>query len=336
MVDVARRAGVSIATVSRVINGTGDVAAETEMHVRKAIAEMNYRPSATARGLASKRTNMIGFITSEIATPFFAPILRGIEAGAREAGLGLLINCTQGEPGKTEGYQRHLGPHNTDGLLVFAGTLDDHELAYLHDTGFPVVLLHQAPPNLLDIPYVTFENKAGTRKIIDHLIDVHGYHRIAFLRGPENQEDSAWREAGYREALEAHDIPFDPSLVGFGSFDKNIAQIPIEKWLQDGQTFDAVFSGDDEAASGVILVLQRHGIKVPEDVAVVGFDDVHLANYLMPSLTTVRAPIESAGREAVRQVIRIINGEEPQPLTLLPTELVVRHSCGCQEQGGET
>jgi DNA-binding LacI/PurR family transcriptional regulator len=335
MADVARRAGVSTATVSRVINGTAEVAAGTASRVRRAIAELNYRPSAAARGLASRRMNLIGLLTSAIATPFFTSILRGIEAGATEAGLGLLINCTQGEPGAEDGYQRYLGPHNTDGLLVFAGTLDDGELAYLHDAGFPVVLLHQAPPPSLDIPYVTFENKDGTRSLIDHLIDAHGYRRIAFLRGPENQEDSRWREAGYRESLTAHDTPFDPNLIGFGGFDKELAQETIQRWLREGREFDAVFAGDDEAALGVILTLREHGKRVPEDVAVVGFDDVHLAHHLMPPLTTVRAPIESAGREAVRQLIRIIGGDEPDALTLLPTELVIRRSCGCPEQGGE-
>ena len=333
--DVAERAGVSIATVSRVINRTAPVAEETSARVRAAIAELNYRPSAAARGLASQRTHLIGFVASEISAPFFTPILRGIEAGAREAGLGLLIHCTQDEPSPAPGFHRPMGPHNTDGLLVFTGSLEDRELAYLYEIGFPMVLLHQTPPDALDIPYITFENKSGARKLVDHLIRVHGCRRIAFLRGPENQEDSYWRELGYREALEAHGIPYDPALVDCGMFDWRHAQPPVERWLREGLQMDAIFAGDDDSATGVIMALQRAGKRVPEDLAVVGFDDVHLAHYLMPPLTTVRAPVEQAGREAVRQLVRLVNEGEADELVLLPTELIVRRSCGCNLSEGE-
>ncbi len=329
--DVAKRASVSIATVSRVVNQTAPVAAKTAARVRTAIAELNYHPSAAARGLASKRTRLIGLLTTEISTPFFTPILRGMEAGAREAGLGLMIYCTQNEPSPAPGFHRPMGPHNTDGLVVFANSLEEAELVHLHRMGFPVVLLHQTPPNSLNIPYVTFENKSGARKLIDHLIEEHGYQRIAFLRGEENHEDSYWREMGYREALQAHGIAFDPTLVAMGGFHQKEAQISIDEWLKQGVQFDAVFAGDDEAAIGVIIALHRAGKRVPEDVAVVGFDDVHLAHYPIPipPLTTVRAPVEQAGREAVRQLIRLIHTHQADELVLLPTELVIRHSCGC-------
>jgi DNA-binding LacI/PurR family transcriptional regulator len=215
-------------------------------------------------------------------------------------------------------------------LLVFAASLEDVELVHLYEMDFPVVLLHQSPPDGMNIPYVTIENKAGARELVNHLIEVHAYRRIAFLRGPENHEDSYWRELGYREALESHDIPFDPALVATGGFDKEIAQFAIEQWLQQGAPIDAVFAGDDEAATGVIAALQRAGKRVPEDFAVVGFDDVHLADYLMPPLTTVRAPIEQTGREAVRQLVSLLRTGEADPLVLLPTELVIRRSCGCE------
>ncbi len=327
--DVAERANVSIATVSRAINHTAPVSEKTTARVQAAIVALNYRPSAAAKGLASQKTNLIGLLTTEISAPFFAPILRGIEAGARETGFGLLIYCTQGEPVPETGFHRPMGPHNTDGLLVFAGSLEETELIYLHRVSFPVVLLHQSPPESLNIPYVTSENKSGARKLIDHLIETHGHRRIAFLRGPENHEDSYWRELGYRESLEAHGIPFDPALVAMGGFDKEMAQVPVERWLREGVQMDAVFAGDDEAATGVIAALGRAGKRVPEDIAVVGFDDVHLADYLMPALTTVRAPIEQVGSEAVRQLVRLIHTGQADDLVLLPTELVIRRSCGC-------
>jgi DNA-binding LacI/PurR family transcriptional regulator len=329
--DVARRAGVSIATVSRVINGTAPVAEGTAARVRAAIAALNYVPRAAARSLASRRTDTLGLLLPKISGYFFPPLLRGIEAGARENGFGLLIHSTQDRGDPAGGPRRPLGEHNTDGLLVFTDSLDEAELTRLHTIGFPMVLLHQSPPHGLDIPCVTFENKGGARKLVEHLIETHDYRRIAFLRGPEEHEDSYWREMGYREALAAHAIPFDPTLVATGGFDEEEAQVPVERWLQDGVEIEAIFAGDDEAASGAIAALRRAGKRVPEDVAVVGFDDSPIAHHLTPlPLTTVRAPIEEAGLAAARQLARLIRTGQADPLVLLPTELVVRRSCGCR------
>jgi len=326
--DVARRAGVSIATVSRVINATTPVAEATAARVRAAIAALNYVPRAAARSLASRRTNTLGLLLPEISGYFFPPLLRGIEAGARENGFDLLIYSTQGWGDTAGGLRRPLGEHNTDGLLVFPDSLDEAELIRLHSIKFPMVLLHRSPPDALDVPCVTFENKAGARKLVEHLIEVHGYQRIAFLRGPEGHEDSYWREMGYREALAAHGILCDPRLVAQGGFDEDEAQAPVEQWLSEGADIEAIFAGDDEAALGAITALQRAGKRVPEDVAVVGFDDGPISQHLTP-LTTVRAPIEEAGLAAARQLVRLIRTGEADPLVLLPTELIIRRSCGC-------
>jgi DNA-binding LacI/PurR family transcriptional regulator len=144
--------------------------------------------------------------------------------------------------------------------------------------------------------------------------------------------DSVWREAGYRESLDANGIPFDPVLVGFGGYDVEYSKATVGGWIEEGLEVDAIFAGDDESASGAIMALREAGRRVPEDVAVVGFDDVNLARHLMPSLTTVYAPIEEAGREAVRQLIRLIHGEQADPLVQLPTRLAIRRSCGCGGQ----
>jgi DNA-binding LacI/PurR family transcriptional regulator len=161
------------------------------------------------------------------------------------------------------------------------------------------------------------------------LIEVHGRRRIVFLRGPEGHEDSVWRERGYREALEAHQIFFDPILVASGEFDEDEAFTAIQQMLLDGIDFDAIFAGDDDSAIGAMRALKMAGRLIPRDVAVVGFDDVPFARYLSPALTTVRAPIEEIGREAVCQLKRLMSGEQAQALTLMRTELVIRESCGC-------
>jgi DNA-binding LacI/PurR family transcriptional regulator len=149
------------------------------------------------------------------------------------------------------------------------------------------------------------------------------------LQGPEGHEDSQWRERGYRDALESHGIPFDPELVVPGEFDEEQAFAAMQQLLLDSVDFDAVFSGDDDAAIGVYRALKMANRIIPDDVAVVGFDDVQFSRYISPALTTVRAPIEEVGREAVRQLIRLLNGEQAQSLVLMRTELVIRESCGC-------
>jgi DNA-binding LacI/PurR family transcriptional regulator len=323
--DVARHADVSIATVSRVLNGTTPVQAEKADRVRLAMEELQFVPRHAARVLAGKRTNTIGLLLPEISGAFFSPMLKGIEAGAHEAGYDLLVHSTQ----QVETMRRRLGEHNTDGLLIFTHSLAPAELHRLYSLNFPIVLLHQTPPDSLNIPVIAIENKDGAAMLINHLIERHARRRIVYLRGPEGHEDSVWRERGYREALAAHKIQYDPRLISNGGFDEDEAFVAVQRLLANGVQFDAVFAGDDDAAIGAMRAIKLKGRLVPKDVAVVGFDDVPFARYLSPALTTVRAPIEQVGREAVRQLARLMNGEQAEALTLMRTELVIRESCGC-------
>lgn len=324
--DVAKQAGVSIATVSRVLNGSTPVQADKAERVRRAIAELNFVPRSAARVLASRKTNTIGLVFSEIRGAFFPQLLKGVEAQLHEAGYELLVYSTNNlHPIK----RKPIGEHNTDGLLVFTTSLEKEEIARLHKIDFPLVLMHETPPEGLNIPVITIENKDGAEMLVSHLIEKHGRRRIVFLRGPQGHEDSQWRERGYREALAAHGIPFDEALISTGDFDQETASNAMQRIIQDGTQFDAVFSGDDDASIGVYRALKQAGRLIPDDVAVVGFDDVDFAGYISPPLTTIRAPIEEVGREAVRQLIRLLNGEQLQALTLMRTELMIRESCGC-------
>ena len=199
----------------------------------------------------------------------------------------------------------------------------------LADMQFPVVLLHRSSPSNLKIPSVTVENKNGAKQIVEHLIRAHSRRKIVYLRGPEEHEDSQWREIGNRQALDEAGIPFGPSLIGSGNFDNHDAQDAIEAMLVDGVEFDAVFAGDDEAASGVLRALRFAGLSVPDQVSVVGFDDSNLAQHLVPALTTVDAQVEQAGYAAAKQLVQLIQRGETQQITLLPTHVVLRRSCGC-------
>lgn len=332
ILDVARQAGVSIATVSRVLNGTAPVEAGTAERVRAAVAAMDYIPHSAARTLASRRTNTIGLLLPQIQGAFFQPLVRGVEQSVREAGYDLLIHTTR-NPHGAHLPRRPLAEHNTDGLLAFSDSLDEKELARLHAAGFPLVLLYQSPPAGLVIPCVTIENQSGARQVVEHLVCVHGRRRIVFLRGPHGHEDSDWRERGYRKALETGGVPFDAALVRLGGFSRQDAARALQELLAQGLDFDAVFAGSDDTAVGALQLLRQAGKMVPQEISVVGFDDQDFASTLIPPLTTVRAPTETVGQEAVRLLIAQLRGAPVTPVLVLPTELIVRASCGCAGQG---
>lgn len=333
--DVARQAGVSTATVSRVINKMGNVTPDTIARVQSAIAALEYVPHTGARVLASNRTHTLGLVTPTISDLFFIDLLRGIEQTVYENDYALLVYATHERPLDDIVPTLPLGRHNTDGLIIFTNSVDDERLRKLHRGGFPMVLLHRSPPAGTAIPCVTFENKSGARQMVEHLIAC-GHRRIAFLAGPAGNEDAYWREQGYREGLAAHHLPVDPTLIGPGGFNEGVAKATVTIWLKDNVTIDAIFAADDESARGALRASQQAGRRVPDDIAVVGFDDALLSQYLTPPLTTIRAPIELAGRTAVTQLIRLIQTDQAEALTLLPTELVIRQSCGWQNRSLKT
>jgi LacI family transcriptional regulator len=326
--DVARQAQVSISTVSRVLNGSAPVDDKAKERVLDAVTNLNYTPHSAARTLASRKTNTIGLLLLDIGGDFYTPLLRGIEAVASEAGFDLLIHSTRTSHVGLIPH-RALGEHNTDGLLVFTDALDTAELTRLNQIAFPVVLMHQSPPGSLDIPFVSIENKAGAKGVVDHLIIAHGCKRIVYLRGPKENEDSKEREKGYRSALKEHGVSFDPALVIPGEFEANQAYAAVKDLLASKIDFDGIFTGDDDSAIGVVQAFQESGRHIPEDVAIAGFDDSLFARILTPPLTTVRAPLESVGKEAARQLIHLIRGEPAESRVVLPVELIIRQSCGC-------
>lgn len=327
--DVARKAGVSVATVSRYINQNATVSPEVSERLGQVLAELKYVPHAAARHLASRKTWVIGLLLNNLHNDFFVPLLNGVEAVVRQKGYNLIIATYHGDIRKE--MPPPIGPHNTDGMLVFSDGLFDEDLAHLNSMSFPMVLVHRTPPLLLPIPSVTVENVEITHKLIEHLIKVHGRKRILFLRGPVNQEDSARREAGYKSALQANDLPFDENLMLRGEFERDIAYQVMNEFLEnEGHVeFDAVFTGDDDAAIGVLRALHNHNYQIPDDIAVVGFDDLGFAPFLNPPLTTVRAPTESVGRIATERLFGLLESDSSDEIVILPTEIIFRCSCGC-------
>ena len=339
--DVARLAGVSVATISRYLNNSAPLSADTAERVQAAMTELDFSPHPAARSLASNKTYAIGLVLKDIGGEFYTPMLRGIESVTSAEGFDLLIHSTKtNQSSKTGQYsplrRRPLSESNTDGLLIFIDAVDEAELARLKKANFPVVLIHQTPPKGLEIPMVTIENQSGGQQIVDHFIESHGCSRIVFVQGPPDNEDSKAREKGYKLSSKKHGLPFDPKLVVEGGFESAQAYETIKNLIAQGISFDAIFTGDDDNGIGVIQALNEAGKRIPEDVAIAGFDDSLFARILTPPLTTVRAPNELVGAEATRQVIHLIRGEATTLHTVLPVEMIIRRSCGCNSklQGG--
>ena len=328
--DVARQAGVSVATVSRFINRNAPVSAEVAERLNRVMTDLRYVPHAAARNLASRKTRVIGLLLNNLHNDFFVPLLNGIEGVIRRKEYNLIVATYHAN--SRNSMPPPIGPHNTDGLLVFSDGLVDEDLANLNASGFPMVLVHRTAPSSLSIPSVTVENKDITTTLVEHLIQVHGKRRILFMRGPAQQEDSNRREVGYKAALAANGIPVDEKLILNGEFERDIAFQVLNDFLGNGNKvpFDAVFTGDDDAAIGVLRALHQHGYRIPEDVAVAGFDDLGFAQFLNPPLTTVRAPTEAVGRMAAERLFEILENQASDGTVVLPTEIIFRRSCGCQ------
>jgi DNA-binding LacI/PurR family transcriptional regulator len=319
-----------VATVSRYINRNAPVSAEVAERLDRVMSDLRYVPHAAARHLASRKTRVIGLLLNNLHNDFFVPLLNGVEAVVRQKEYNLIIATYHGNSRAT--VPPPIGPHNTDGMLVFSDGLFDEDIANLHTSGFPMVLVHRTSPGSLTIPSVTVENIEITHRLVEHLIQVHGKRRILFMRGPVHQEDSYRREVGYRSALAANGIPFEEDLILNGEFERDIAYQVLNDYLSNGRqvAFDAVFTGDDDAAIGVLRALHKHGYKIPDEIAVVGFDDLGFVSFLNPPLTTVRAPTESVGRIATEKLFAVLEDSSSNEAVVLPTEIIFRRSCGCQ------
>lgn len=327
--DVAQKAGVSVATVSRFLNKNTPVSPEVTQRLQKVMLDLKYVPHAAARHLASRKTRLVGLLLNNLHNDFFIALLNGIEPVVRQRGYNLIIATYHFDSRNI--MPPPVGSHNTDGMLVFADGLLDDELVSLHTTGFPMVLVHRLPPPGIHIPSVTIENTKVTKELTEHLIKVHGRRRILFLRGPANQEDSGLREVGFRSALASNNISVDENLFLHGEFERDFAYQAMNEFIDKNgrDAFDAVFTGDDDAAIGVLKSLHEHEIRAPEDVSVAGFDDLGFAQFLSPPLTTVRAPTGLIGKVATERLFCLLENCPSEEVTVMPANIIYRRSCGC-------
>jgi LacI family transcriptional regulator len=326
--EVARAAGVSTATVSRALNGSAQVAERTRHRITEAIAALGYQPNHVARSLVLKATHTIAVMLPDITNPFFPALVKGVQLAADEEGYAVLLAHTGGDPAKEESYFQVLRGQQVDGVLLVGLVSAPESLKGLVGGGLPVVMLDR-PVDLPGSATVRVDHKAGGRIATEHLLEL-GHRRIAHIAGPKGLGVSQQRLDGYRRALSARGVDFDESLVTEGDFSEDGGYRGIQELLRMRTRFTAVFAANDLSAIGAMTALREHGLQVPGDVSVVGFDDIHVASYTSPKLTTVRQPIYDMGRAAAKLLIdaRRKKVSLKDKTTIFDGELVVRESTG--------
>jgi LacI family transcriptional regulator len=331
--DVAKLAGVSRTTVSFVLNDVPHVQIpeETRRRVFEAAENLGYRPDAAARSLATRQTHTLALVLYQsadriVGDAFLANVVRGLSEVAQQRGFRLLLHPFE-EIGKSEAYVSLVLENRIDGLVVSGPRSDDEQLPKLRKDGFPLVLLGQL--NGADIHFVDVDNTAAAHRAVSHLIQL-GHTRIGLItNAPLEYTASADRWRAYRQALTEAGLVYDESIVRHGDFDARSGYQAMEELLALVQPPTATFIASDEVATGALAALHEHGIAVPEEMAIVGFDDIPVARYLVPSLTTIHLPAYDLGLRAADMLIRIIQGKEiGERGILLDTELIIRESCG--------
>ncbi|MFG1951224.1 LacI family DNA-binding transcriptional regulator [Micromonospora sp. NPDC048830] len=331
---VAARAGVGRGTVSRVVNGSTQVSPGARAAVQRAIAELGYVPNRAARALVTRRTDSVALVVSEsgggaFTEPFFAAIVRGINAALLATPMQLWLAMAR-SPVERERVEHHLTNQHVDGVLLLSLYDADPLPTLLEERGLPTVLggrpARTLQPGAQPAYFVDVDNAGGARNATRYLFD-RGRRRIATIAGAQNMGAGLARLTGYREAVEAVGVGLDPNLIAYGDFGEESGAAGMRHLLEVRPDLDAVFVASDLMAFGALRTLREVGRRVPEDVAVIGFEDAPVARYADPPLTTVAQPIEEMGRRMAQLLVARIRGDElPAPYVLLDTHLVRRAS----------
>lgn len=322
---VAQAAGVSPSTVSRILNGTARVSPAKQQAVDTAIRELGFRPNPVARGLAGGRTLSIGVLTQTISSPFYGEALHGIEDRLDQAGYIPIFVSGHWREAEERKALDALMARRVDGLIVLAGRLPNRALQAVAKA-VPMVVVGRVIKGA-QVCGLAFDNRAGAATATQHLVDC-GHTRIAYIGGEPGHADAHERLAGYREALEHAGLPYDPALVMPGDYTEAGGLMAVNRLLDARRPFTAIFAANDQTAIGAALGLYRRNVRVPDDVSLVGFDDLAPARFAIPPLTTVRQPVYEMGFEAAAAVLALLRGEPAQvklpPLQLVPRESVRR------------
>ncbi|HEY8025238.1 MAG TPA: LacI family DNA-binding transcriptional regulator [Burkholderiaceae bacterium] len=322
LIDVAREAGVSPSTVSRILNGTARVSDTKRDAVLAAIKRTNFAPNQMAQGLKKGRSMTIGIVVQDISSPFFDETLRGVDDALKDTGFTSVIVSGHWNAQEESDRIRLLLARKVDGIILISGRISDEMvLQFAHHR--PIVSTGRKLQARNAIGF-KIDNEYGAYLAVKHLIEF-GHRSIAFVSGPANNNDANERLAGYKRALQEADIEIDEQLIVEGNFHEASGLLAVNRLFDTQQQFTAVFAANDLSAYGVRLGLYRKGVRVPDDISLVGFDDLPGSAYTAPPLTTVHQPIYDLGRIATTALLGLINGETSDG-GVQPVELVVRET----------
>jgi DNA-binding LacI/PurR family transcriptional regulator len=336
--DVAKLTGVSLATASMALSDSPRVSQSTKAAVRAAAAQLGYVPHAAGRALRSQRVGAIAVVlphSSEhvFSHPTLTALLEGVVSVAAENDLSTVLSTSRSERDEASAYRRFMQGRQADGLIVASASVADANVIELARSAYPLVIVGRVP-HLPHVTTVCLDDRHGGEEATRHLLQVHGVRRIAHISGPLGHQSAQDKLAGYRAALVASAIAPDPGLEAEGDYSDSGGYEAVEEMLRRKTSFEAIFAANDQMALGAADALRAHGLAVPRDVLLVGYDDILLARYASPALTSVQGDMAAVGALAARRLLSLLDGQPaPEPITLLPTGLVVRRSCGCADDG---
>lgn len=337
LADVARLAGVSKTSASMALADSSRVASETKVRVRKAAAELGYVPHFAASALRSQRADTIAVVLPHVSRhvfshPVFIDLLEGISTAANDLDLSVLLSTARSAEDESSAYSRIIRGRQAAGVIVAAASTHDPNPRDVHDAGYPVVVVGRLPRSS-DVASVGIDDIGGAKAVIGHLIETHGARRIGHVSGPLDHQSSIDKRDGYVAALADAGLAIDPRLFFEGNYEEasgREAALFLRPHLQPG---DAMFFANDQMAMGAIEEWRRAGVRVPEDVRVVSYDNHPMSRHASPPLTTVGADMVGVGETALKQLNRLIRGETNLAPIEFPTNLIVRQSCGCPMEG---
>ncbi|KQX42259.1 MULTISPECIES: LacI family DNA-binding transcriptional regulator [unclassified Ensifer] len=325
--DIAERAGVSVATVSRALSGSSLVTDETRQRINALARELNYRPNVSARNLRTRRSMSVLLVVRDVGNPFYLEILKGVEATAREAGYAVLMGNTENDPDREVEYFNMLRDGHADGMILMTGKLPPPEPGESADLSHLPVVIALEMIEGSGFPHVQIDNVAAAEAAVDHLIAL-GHRRIAHIAGPLPEVMALRRRDGYRAAMKAAGLAVPEGYEVRGDYLLESGEACASDLFALPEPPTAIFAANDEMAYGAIHALRRLGRDVPGDVSVVGFDDLYLSKAFYPPLTTVSQPRADIGRTAMSQLLNVLSDGDvaAEPAIVLPTTLNIRGS----------
>ncbi|MEV6425810.1 substrate-binding domain-containing protein [Streptomyces sp. NPDC051662] len=323
--DVAAEAGVSVATVSRVLNDHPSVSPTSRARVLAAVTALGYRPNAVARSLRTDRTRTLGLVISDVLNPYFTSLARAVEEEARTLGYSVIIGNADERPELQDHHVRTLLDRRIDGLLVSPTDRGSPLIRDAVRAATPLVFVDRWIPGV-EVPVVRSDGRAAIRDLVAHLLRV-GHRRLAIIAGPATTTTGSERVDAFRTALAGHGLALPDAYIGQGDFQAESGRRAAERFLDLPEPPDAVFAADNLMALGALDAIRARGLSVPDDIALAAFDDIPWFVHTDPPITAIAQPTDELGRAAVRALAERIAGRVPPSVTL-PARLVVRRSCG--------